>query len=222
MEEKCLNINSDREITPSWLIGVLQLTKDWEGDWEEFQQPLDEPIPQAFQERLNVTVDAALSLARLRRERERVGFRALPLDEYLRELAKQANVSLAFVLARFGLGKLASVGVESAEALARLAKTLGIELRELLAYLRLGVASRFNFTPSLLLARQRSSGGWRNPARRRSLLEECEAALEWLERNTDRGRWAEMRRLTVAIKSAWGDETGSEESGSDQATAKES
>lgn len=211
MKEKDLNTYANEETAPAWLVEALQLAKDWQEDWEEFQQPLEEPIPAAFQARLAVTTEAALSLARLRREREQRGFMPMSLEPYLGELAKQANVSLPFVLERFGLSRLATAGVESAEALVRLAKTLGLELRELLAHLRLGVVVEHQLAPLAMVARRQFPGGWRNPPQRPSPLEECEEYLDWLEQHTDRQHWAEVRRLIIAVKSAWDDEAGSDE-----------
>lgn len=131
---------------------------------------------EAFRGRCHEAGAAAHSIARLRHERQRVGFVPLPLAEYIQGLVKLAGVPLGPVFARLGVTDLTCAEPDSVRGAARLAREVGISLRETLAHLRIGLAAQAGSAPfPLLVARCRATGHRRTP------LEECEDVLKQIE-----------------------------------------
>jgi hypothetical protein len=148
----------------------------------------------AFEERCGAAAAAALSVARLREERRRVGFVPLSLDEYIHGLVKLADVPIAPVLSLLGVEDLSGTESQSARAAARLARAIGMSVREALAHLRIGLAAQFGSAPvSLLVARHRSPGSGR-PA-----LEECEDVLRRIESEYDLEGLRTLRQLKAEV-----------------------
>jgi hypothetical protein len=117
----------------------------------------------AFLRRCEAAAAVALGLARLAREKSRVGFLPLPLTEYLEELAKSARVELRPLLAA------SDTGVKGEDSgpflgLARLCQRLGFSLRETLLHLGLGLAESHGAPPvSMMMARQNTASSGRDP-----------------------------------------------------------
>ncbi len=127
-----------------------------------------------FRERCERAALLALDIARLRDERERVGFVALPFRAYLEGLGKIAGVSLAPLLTWFGIEDLSATATPG--SLARLARELGLSAREAVVLLRVTTSERLGGAPILLLAARRRGGG--PPA---NALDECDRALRQVE-----------------------------------------
>ncbi len=178
--------NAD-EFTPEpWLAEVLSAAA---------------PVPapdEAFRGRCRAAGAAALTVATLRKERQRVGFVPLPLAEYIHGLVKLAETPLAPVFAWLGVTDLASTERRSVRAAARLAREVGMSAREALAHLRIGFAAQAGSAPvSLLVARHRSAGRWRAP------LEEYEDALEEIEGGYDLDSLRKLRDLRSEVGAAY-------------------
>src|SRR5215510_14153379 len=84
---------------PKWLDDALrEVFDDGHGTAIEFSQPSE-----AFRERCREAANVALSMARLRNERRRIGFVPISLAEYIQGLVKVTGVQIDAVLARFGI-----------------------------------------------------------------------------------------------------------------------
>jgi len=177
------------------------------GDWLERLVRLNEELkafegvdPQAvgassdFQRSCSTAAAAALGIARLRRQRQRLGFLPLPLWEYLGELGKAAGVDLGTI----GL----NVGSEPAAAgvslrLARLCHQLGLSVREALLHLGLDLAERVGASPLPVMARQQPG------TRRDDTLAAHEESLR--EALADCGAANEFLALENELRSVYGD-----------------
>jgi hypothetical protein len=152
----------------------------------------------AFKRRCREGANLALSLSSLRKERERVGFVPLGLAAYLQGLSKVADVSVGPILSWIGIDDLSRLSSASSVSLARLARAIGIELRQALIHLRIGFAEQIDGAPmALLVARQRSTSLTRNS------LEECEAVLGELELDYDLESVNLLRRAEFEFRSAY-------------------
>src|SRR4051812_31954834 len=107
---------------PDWLLNLLRAARH-------------QDVPEGFRQRCRQSAGAALTLARLRRERERIGFVPLSLPDYVEGMARALGESLSEVLAWLGLRELR--GEDAAAPLARLGHALGMSWRETLAHLRI-------------------------------------------------------------------------------------
>jgi hypothetical protein len=174
--------DGESSILAPWFIEVLRAT-------------LPEPsAEEVFQGRCDEAVAAAYSIARLKRERQRVGFVPLPLTEYIHGLVKLAGVSLGPVFSTLGVNDLSAAESGSARGAARLAREIGMSLREALTHLRIGLAAQAGAAPvPLLVARHRSTGGRRTP------LEECEEVLEQIEVGYDLDGLRRLRNLESEV-----------------------
>jgi hypothetical protein len=162
---------------------------------EVMRATLPEPsAEEAFRARCDEAAVVAHSIARLRRERQRVGFVPLPLAEYIHGLVKLASVPLGPVFSWLGVTDLTFAEPGSARGAARLAREIGMSLREALTHLRIGLAAQAGAAPvPLLVARHRSAG------RRRTPLEECEEVLEQIEVGYDLDGLKRLRNLESAV-----------------------
>lgn len=127
-----------------------------------------------FQHRCEVAAIEAMGIAKLRYERERIGFLALSFAAYITALAQSAKVSLDASLQLLGLKDLSTVTLDSIPMLARLASDLGMSFRQTLVHLRVSVAEREGFTTARLQLARRSQ----SPV---GSLEQCERALALFE-----------------------------------------
>jgi hypothetical protein len=152
----------------------------------------------AFEERCRSAAAAALSVERLREERQRVGFVPLSLGEYISGLVQLADAPLAPVLSWLGVEDLSGTEPGSARAAARLAREIGMSMHETLAHLRVGLAAQFGSAPvPLLVARHRAPGPARPP------LEECEAALGRVEAEYDLEGLHKLKQLKTEVGAAF-------------------
>jgi hypothetical protein len=180
--------------TPSWLTDVLRVSRDS----LLFSQFEHEPILEESHEKYREAAYIALSMMKLRKERERVGFVPLSLAAYVQGLVKVAKVPLTPILAWLGIDDLSQLGSGSARGFALLAQGIGVGLREALIHLRIGFAEQIDAAPMpLLVARQRSTGA------RRSHLEECEAVLGDIESEYELGCLRELRRTEFEFRAAY-------------------
>lgn len=159
-----------------WLEATLRIRHDL--SLFESSGPEPAEVSAAFAEQCEAAATTALGIARLRRERSRLGFVPLRLSEYLEELARSAKVEIHSLLAASG------IHVEGDElgplpAVARFCCRLGLSVREALVHLGFGLAERLGAPPvPVVLARQDS------PGRARDALGAYEAVL--------RGTFAEI------------------------------
>ena len=193
MEKDFEDMSANVYEPPKWLDDALrELFDDGHGTVIEFSPPSE-----AFRERCREAANVALSIARLRNERRRIGFVPISLAEYIQGLVKVTGVQSGAVLARFGIDDIKRLTSGSARSLARLAQELDISLREVLIHVRIGFVEKIDSAPvPLLLARHRSAGS-------RSQLEECEAILGTAEAEFDGELLNELRRTEFEIRAAY-------------------
>jgi hypothetical protein len=176
-----------------WLEATLRIREDL----SLFESPGPElaEVPAVFAERCEAAAAAALGIARLRRERSRLGFVPLRLSEYLEELARSARVELLSLLAASG------IHVEGDElgplpAVARFCRRLGLSVREALVHLGFGLAERLGAPPvPVVLARQEG------PGRARDALGAYEAALR--RTLAEIGAAGELQALEARLRAAY-------------------
>ena len=186
-------------VTPIWLTQALQQS----GEYVLFNESEEGALAPEFQNRCREAVAVALSLGQLRRERERIGFVPLSLSAYIQGLVKVTNISLSPIMKWLGLEELSQIGADSAVGLARLAQSLGIQLREALIHLRIGFAEQIDGAPMpLLIARHRSAGSGRNS------FEECESVLTKIESGYDLESFKELRRAEFEFRSRYKESIG--------------
>lgn len=169
------------------------------GDWLEHLVRLNEQLsafesadPQAagaspdFQRRCSTAAAAALGIARLRRQRQRLGFLPLPLWEYIGELGKAAGVDLEPI--RLSAGS-EPTPAGAPRGLVRLCRQLGFSVRETLMHLGLDLAERVGASPLPVMARQQRGRGEADALAAheeslRAALAECGVADEFLALET--------------------------------------
>lgn len=182
---------------PKWLTDVLRLSQQSAGEGgrdEEFAQANPD-----FVHRCREAAQIALSITKLRNERQRIGFVPLSLTDYIQDLVKLTSVSLSQVLAWFGIRELAKPGPDEVGALARLARAIGMSLRETFAHMRIGFATQAGNVPGpLLVARQRSVRSRQTP------LEECELALKHIEAGYDLERLRALYNVEMELHEVYG------------------
>ena len=180
-------------IPPVWLETVVQMT------YREREQ--SNPREVAFQQQCRAAAMEAYHDALLCQEKQRVGFVPLSFKEYVEGLAKLVGCPLPSLCTRAGTVELGPIHLGNVHEVANLARGLGINLREILAMVRIEMANRLDFTPiPLLLARRRTGTGKSDP------LAECEAALQQLEPEYDPASFAELERLEMALRKAYSQE----------------
>jgi hypothetical protein len=146
-----------------------------------------------------VPPEIAALLERLSRERERVGFVPLSLEEYIFGLIKAADVPAVPLMSWLDAGEVPRGGGEATRAFARLAAAVGVSLRQTLAHVRLGFLQQFDLaTIPLLLARGRSGGG------RANQLEECEALIAQLSSRCAMSELEKLKLFESAARRAYG------------------
>lgn len=199
------NTSSDAEIfvSPAWLDDAVRLTREANLFGEAEVNPSF--LTKEFRDRCSAAAEVALGIARLREERERIGFVPLSFAEYVQGLVKVADVRLDAVLAWLKIDDLARPSASAAQAVARLARAIGVGVREALLHVRIGFASQVDSAPlPMLLARYRGTGGGGGE------LEECEVALGLIESEYSLEYLSELHELESRIRAAYGDEGRSE------------
>lgn len=176
-----------------WLEATLRIHHDL--SLFESSSPEPAEVSAVFAERCEAAAAAALGIARLRRERSRLGFVPLRLSEYLEELARSAKVEIHALLTALG------IHVEGDElvplpAVARFCRRLGLSVREALVHLGFGLAERLGAPPvPVVLARQDS------PGRARDTFGAYEAALRGSF--AEIGAAGELQALEVRLRAAY-------------------
>ena len=190
IEQDFEDASADFYEPPEWLDDALRQT--FGGGGIQFSEPSE-----AFKQRCRTAASVALSVAKLRNERQRIGFVPISLAEYIQGLIKVTGVRIDAVLARFGIDDITRLSTDSVRNLARLAQELNISLREVLIHVRIGFLEKVDSAPvPLLLARHRSAG-------LRSQLDECEAVLGTAEAEYDGELLNELRRTEFEIRAAY-------------------
>ena len=151
----------DIEETPPWLIEALESAQ----------------VTESLRERMRKAGGAAYAMARMRAEKEKVGFVPLPFAEYLDGLATLAGVSLAPVLASLGIANAGRPAVSNAGLIGRLAYTLGFGLEDLILNLRVGIAEEAVGAPLPMLAAHRGASTSSHPRDCARFLDQIE--LRW-------------------------------------------
>jgi hypothetical protein len=110
-------------------------------------------------ERCHAAAQVAYSLKMLDRARERLGFQPIGPVDYLRGLARAADIPLGPLLEHFAISESREVTPSSAAAFAGLARRMGMALRQALLHVRIGFLAAIDPAPlSMLLAARRSRG----------------------------------------------------------------
>jgi len=197
MSEESNNMQQlDNYDTPNWLENTLRSSAELERFGEDAGEL--ENVSAAFHERCQEAADTALSLIKLRHERQRVGFVPLSFADYVQGLVRVANVRLPAVLQWLKIDDLKRPTPEAAKAFARLAKEIGLGVRETLIHIRIGFATLEDSAPvPLLVARHRS------PMSHGNQLEECEVVLGQLESKYALDSLRELRRTEFEIRAAF-------------------
>ncbi len=183
-------------VLPAWLDNAMSMAREA----NLFNEAGDDSalLTQKFRDRCQAAAEVALSIAKLREERKRIGFVPLSFAEYLQGLVKVANVRLDAVLAWLNIDDLSRPSAAAVPSVARLARELGVSLREALVHIRIGFASQVDSAPlPMLLARYRGSSG------RGGQLEECEVALGLIESEYSFNYLSELHELESKIRSAY-------------------
>ena len=198
IETDSTNMDDSVEI-PMWLTEAFEESRDY----MHFNEYEPSAVDIHFRDRCREAAAFALSMGQLRTERHRIGFVPLSLNAYIQGLVKMTNVSLEPILKWLGVEELSQLGSAPVAGLARLARGVGIELREALIHLRIGFAEEVDGAPmSLLVARQRSTSGGR------STLEECESVLNEMESTYNLESLKELRRAEFEFRSRYKERTG--------------
>ncbi len=188
--------NSDKAVeseSSEWLNDALRIYN--QSGFLDFEDAEAKPPSAAFSLKCLGAADIALSIAKLRKERQRADFVPLPLTEYIKGLVKFAGIDLSSVFAWLGVGNPSTYDAKSAKTFARLAREIGMSLRETLAHVRIEFAQHIGNAPnSLVIAHGRSINAYR------SLLEECEAALAKFESHYGIDSLRELRQIESGIR----------------------
>lgn len=180
-----------------WLNHALSLYK--RSGFIVFENEEIKPSSAGFRQKCIDAAELAVSILKLRKERQRTRFAPLSFKEYILGLAKLSDVNLAPVLTWFGVKDLSTCDVSSPKALADLAQGIDMSLRETLAQVRIGFAMHSAGPAAFAVSRVRSTSG------ARSTLEECETALKKFESNYDVDKLRELRGIELRIREGYED-----------------
>jgi hypothetical protein len=176
-----------------WLDAALRIYG--ESGFLDFEAAEAAPPSTTFGLKCFAAADVALSIAKLRKERQRAAFAPLSLTQYISGLVKLAGIDFAPILAWLGVDELPPYEAKSAKTFARLAQAIGMSLRETLAHIRIGFANRLGTAPNSLVIAY-----GRHTADHRSVLQECEAALMKFESNYNIDNLRELRQIEFGIQ----------------------
>jgi hypothetical protein len=153
-----------------------------------------------FLARCESAAGTALAVTKLRRERQRIGFVPLSFTEYIEGLARVAKVSVSRISDWLGIVSFSELNSSSSPSVARLAKEIGMTLRELLVHVRIGFAAEFDSSPmALLVARRRRHGD------SRSELDHCEDVLLDIESSYAPERKMKLDEIKSNLQSLYGE-----------------
>ena len=159
--------------------------------WEVAHNPVDESfLDQCRQAALN-----ARTIRLLREQAERIQFVPLPLGEYVALLCRCAGVSVQSLLGWAGVEDIVSITADTSRGVVQIALALGLGLRELLVYVRLGLIQRDTGLPVGALARPRDADadGSMSVSACESFLESVETSLNDKQQRTIRDIVNELR-----------------------------
>jgi hypothetical protein len=170
---------------------------------EEYQPPewLEQVLVKGetsleFRRRCEDAALVALSIVKLRRERERLGFVPLPFAEYLTGLAKLASVALDPVLAFYDLAALPQW--EQLASWARIARDLGFPGNQAGALLKIWRVEESDMAPfPMMVAARKRACAAAEP------LAECEQTLEAIGHSALPDLLREFRMVDDAVRHAY-------------------
>ncbi|HZF09887.1 MAG TPA: hypothetical protein VFE33_13945 [Thermoanaerobaculia bacterium] len=191
MKKTHATIEAEREAGLPWLGDVL---------WSVEELPQAATVSELFQGRCIKAAQVALDLARLRRERQRVGFVPMAIGDYLRGLGRAIGTDLRALAVSLGIRDLDAADPESVRLVAQLCCRLELPLREALLHLRIAFVERLGAAP-MLLARQRSGRG------RRESLDECERIMREILTDSGVAVGTELRTLEDELRQAYKEKT---------------
>ncbi|MEK7256910.1 MAG: hypothetical protein AAB316_19300 [Bacteroidota bacterium] len=170
---------SEEDVLPIWLEAVMHEA----GEMERYQQAGRQ----------------ALNLLKLRTEYTKLPKQPFwqPLHDFLQKLAQMADVSLGSVLQLAGVSEAARVTAESASNWALLLKKIGLSEFDALFQIRLD-ATGMKSEEMIALTAMRARGN-----NRASDLQHSEAVLQQIESGYDESRYADLKRIHAAVKSAF-------------------
>lgn len=205
MKTRKLDAESDACQPPEWLGEALRIYKDAADERDLNVEP--ESVSPVFQQKCREAGEVAFALAKLRKERQRIHFVPLSLTSYFKELGRVAGVALLPVLAWLGITDLALSTDASIRGIARLAKAVGLSLREALVHLRISFAEQEGYEP-MLLAHCRSNG---KPDASMGKLRECELRLVEIESQFHPELQQKLRHFEAELRLVYGrEEEGSQ------------
>ena len=122
--------------------------------WEADQTPLSSHLL----ERCRAAASDADRIRRLRHQAQKLGFVAVPFGEYVAVLCRSAQVALEPVLEWAGIDDLSRLGADAPQGIARLGAALGLELRQLVAHVKLALIQQESGLPVGAMGRARGTG----------------------------------------------------------------
>jgi len=189
--------NTDEEFYSHthWLVETLNRT----AEFIEFCQPVAPTMTEEIRLKCLETADRAMAIARMQAERERIGFRLLPLTEYLKQLADSANTSLESIWAGFGQQEISEIAAGTVRTFSLLAREIGQSLEETLLQVRLEFAQA-NGCGGLIAAtaKRRASDGLPDYQ-----SEQFRQALEKIEADYSSKQGKQISHLTEEVRAAF-------------------
>lgn len=155
-------------------------------------------VSTGFHRRCREAADAALTLAKLAAEREKIGFVPLSFADYLKGVGRVLGIHLEPVLAWARITDVSHVDSAAVRGFARLWRELGFSAGETLAQLKTSFAERVEGVPLALLAAQRRTEGLHHSA-----LDECESIIGQLERQWKGETVSELREMEAQVRATF-------------------
>ncbi len=164
----------------------------------EVLSDLDALSSESFLQKCAGAGQVALDVAKLRSARGRLGFLPISVDGYLRRLCERADVAMAPILGWCGIEATSPQDVGFARGWGRLAREIGLSLREALVQSRLSFAEAAGLEIVPAPVRQRQTG-----RSRRTRLEEYEALIDQMASQCDDETLARLRTAEAEISNAF-------------------
>lgn len=157
------------------------------------------PGSAAFRRRCQEAAQTAYRLTLMAKAREQIGFQPVPFEQYVELLARSAAVDVAPVLVWAGTDDLSRTTTATVMAFVRLARQLGLELRQTLLHVRLSLAAERIALPRPGLARGRrvEHVGHSDP------LRDCEDLLARVERDLNVADRQHLNLLVAQVQMAY-------------------
>ncbi|MCI0338377.1 MAG: hypothetical protein L0226_12410 [Acidobacteria bacterium] len=192
-EPSQLDIEPDYD-PPAWLLHGFEAARDLELFESEEMEPLSEEMLMRCRE----AAEVALTLAKLRAAKKRIGFLPLAFTEYIYGLANYDRKSIKAVLDFFGITDLSSLNHATAKNLARLSLQLGFTLQETLVHLGITFTNHFSHISIPGRIAHRSSVGGEHDA-----MGNCQAVLREIETEYDQETLRQLRQLESIIRAEY-------------------